>query len=50
MWLKKPAAVLGDFEQLVHYAMEPAGQAALEQVYRTFKLMTAGFERRLERA
>jgi PadR family transcriptional regulator PadR len=31
-----------------HYALQPAGAAALRQAYRTFTAMAAGFEGRLE--
>jgi DNA-binding PadR family transcriptional regulator len=48
-WIGAPTAERGG-RRRKHCALEPAGHAALKQVYRMFKLMIAGFERRLERA
>jgi DNA-binding PadR family transcriptional regulator len=48
-WIGAPTPERGG-RRRKHYALEPAGSAALKQAYRTFKLMTAGCERHLERA
>jgi DNA-binding PadR family transcriptional regulator len=47
-WIGAPTAERGG-RRRKHYALEASGRAALKQAYRTFRLMTAGFEGRLRR-
>jgi DNA-binding PadR family transcriptional regulator len=48
-WVGEPTAQRGG-RRRKHYALEPRGLSAIGQAYRTFRLITQGLERRLERA
>lgn len=46
-WVGEPTAQRGG-RRRKHYEIMAAGSASLRQAYRTFKAMTAGFERQLD--
>jgi DNA-binding PadR family transcriptional regulator len=48
-WTGEPTAQRGG-RRRKHYALEPRGLAAVRLAYETFRLMTAGLERRLQRS
>jgi DNA-binding PadR family transcriptional regulator len=48
-WIGEPTAQRGG-RRRKHYALEPRGLAAIRFAYQSFRLMTAGLERRLEGA